>query len=246
MVKSRENTHKEFEKRWISIKNELKEDSSIDLFQKVYLIYKERIDNRYFKPIELLRDHKDSSDGFGFSMVAILCTLIEFLQSTIDGRFDEKSYGNEFRFKYSILHSEGKIPYYGMVNENEDNEFVKFLKDLDSSFEKNPPYSNHYNSIAREFYSCIRCSLLHDACTRNNWIIREKSVDNSIFDNSNKDEKILYRNDFYTLIKNKVDVDMKEQFTADSEFRKKLLKKMDIIFETANYIDKDEIPFWWK
>jgi hypothetical protein len=150
-------------------------------------------------------------DGFGFSMVAILCSLIEFLQSTIDGKFDKKAYENEFNLKYSVLQNEKRITYYEVVNNNEDNEFVIFLKKLDSRFEKNPDYSAYYNSVAREFYECIRCAILHDACTRNNWIIREKSGDNSIFDISKKEEKILYRNDFYNIIKEKVKKDMKEQ-----------------------------------
>ena len=245
MEKSIKNTHKELKERWVCIKNELKEDSSVDLFLKVYLIYNERIDNRYFKPIELLRDHKDSSDGFGFSMVAILCSLIEFLQSTIDGKFDKKAYENEFNLKYSVLQNEKRITYYEVVNNNEDNEFVIFLKKLDSRFEKNPDYSAYYNSVAREFYECIRCAILHDACTRNNWIIREKSGDNSIFDISKKEEKILYRNDFYNIIKEKVKKYMKEQFVENKEIRKNLFKKMDIIFETANYNKFEDIPFWW-
>lgn len=242
MGKSIKNTHKEFKEHWISIKDKLKENSSVATLEEVYLIYNKRIDNRYFKPIKLLRDHEDSSDGFGFSMVAILCSLIEFLQSTIDGKFHQLSYEEEFKYKYETLVNNGAIDYYGKAGRDE---FIKFLKELDSRFKEKPGYKTNFDSVAEEFYSCIRCSLLHDACTRNNWIIREESCDDSIFDISNKEEKILYRNNFYKLIKNKVEVDMKKQFASDSGFRKNLLKKMDVIFETAIYDSTDEIPFWW-
>lgn len=242
MTRAKNNTHKELKKRWATIKQNLSEDSVLGI-EDVYNIFFERIENRYFKPIELLRDSEDSCDGFGFSMVAILCTLIEFLQSTIDGKFHQQSYEEEFKCKYKTLVNRGFINYYGNGGRNE---FVIFLKDLDSRFEEKSGYITNFDSVAEEFYSCIRCSLLHDACTRNNWIIREKSVDDSIFDNSNKEEKILYRNDFYTLIKNKVEVDMKGRFFDDQGFRRNLLKKMDIVFETANYSNNDKIPFWWK
>ncbi|MFM9826826.1 hypothetical protein [Flavobacterium sp.] len=243
-MENKRNTHKEFKERWIFIKNELKEYSSVDLFQKVYLIYNERIENRYFKPIELLRNNKDSCDGFGFSMVAISCSLIEFLQSTIDGKFDKLSYKNEFMSKYPILVSEGLIDYYGGKS---GDEFVKFLKELNSRFKEKSNYISNFDSVAKEFYKCVRCTLLHDACTRNNWIIREESDDDTIFDNSNKEEKILYRNNFYELIKNKVNFEMRDQFLDkdNTELRKNLLKKMDVIFETANYGKKEDIPFWW-
>lgn len=241
MTRTKNNTHRELMKRWVDVKKDLSEGSVLGI-EEVYSIYFERIENRYFKPIELLKSHDDSIDGYGFSMVAILCTLIEFLQSTIDGKFDKLSYGNEFLEKYPILASEGLIGYYEGTG---GDEFVKFLKELNPRFKEKPNYKCYFDSVAKEFYKCVRCTLLHDACTRNNWIIREKSGDNSIFDISNKEEKILYRNDFYGIIKEKVKKDMKEQFVEDEKIRKNLFKKMDIIFETANYSKKEEIPFWW-
>lgn len=241
MIRAKNNTHKELKERWITVKQNLSEDSDFGI-EEVYSIYFERIDNRYFKPIELLKKHDDSTDGYGFSMVAILFTLIEFLQSTLDGKFDKQSYKNEFAEKYAILVREGLIGYY---EGKSGDEFVKFLKELNPRFKEIPNYKCHFDSVAKEFYKCVRCPILHDACTRNNWIIREKSGDNSIFDISNKDEKILYRNDFYDIIKEKIKKDMKEQFVENKEIRKNLFKKMDIIFETANYSKKEEIPFWW-
>lgn len=243
MTKTKNNTHRELKKRWVAVKKDLSEGSDFGI-EEVYSIYFGRIENRYFKPIELLRDRKDSCDGFGFSMVAILCTLIEFLQSTLDGKFDKQSYKNEFTEKYPILVSESLIGYY---EGKSGDEFVKFLKELNPRFKEIPNYKCHFDSVAKEFYKCVRCPILHDACTRNNWIIREESDDDSIFDNSNKEEKILYRNNFYELIKNKVNCEMRDQFLDkdNAELRKNLLKKMDVIFETANYSKKEDIPFWW-
>lgn len=241
MIKTKNNTHRELKERWIDVKKHLSENSVLGI-EEVYNIYFERIENRYFKPIELLKIRDDSTDGYGFSMVAILCTLIEFLQSTIDGKFDKQSYKNEFTEKYPILVSEGLIGYY---EGKSGDEFVKFLKELNPRFKEIPIYKCHFDSVAKEFYKCVRCPILHDACTRNNWIIREKSENNLIFDISDSKVKILYRNDFYDIIKEKVKKDMKEQFIEDKEIRKNLFKKMDIIFETANYSKKEDIPFWW-
>lgn len=242
MERTKNNTHKDLKQRWIAIKENLSEDSVLGI-EEVYNIFFERIENRYFKPIKLLKSHDDSIDGYGFSMVAILCSLIEFLQSTIDGKFHKKTYGNEFRSKYQLLDSRNLLTYYQSGNSKKDNEFVNFLKELDLNFKINP--IGYYDSIAREFYDCVRCALLHDACTRNNWIIREKTEKKLIFDYSNSEGKILYRNNFFEKIYEKVNIGMREQFVKDLGFRKNLLKKMDIIFETANYCKKGNIPFWW-
>lgn len=190
MAKSIKNTHKELKERWETVKKDLNEDSSIDNWNEVYDIFTDRIENRYFRPSESLRDHISSIDGFGFSMVTILCTLIEFLQSTIDGRFEKRSNEVEYRDKYTLLLETGRLKFY---SNNGCNKFVWFLENLHSGFKDKPNSdSNHFNSVANEFYSSVRCALLHDACTRNNWIIKEKSIGGLIFDNSNREEKILY------------------------------------------------------
>lgn len=237
------NKHRDLKEEWIELKKDIvKTNLDEILWDKVFDIYCNRIKYRYFMPVEVLIKHENSKVGFGFSIVTILCSLIEFLQSSIDGCFDKKSYENEFKIKYKTLSNQGFINYYSY--EDDDNEFVKFLikKIPNANFEAKPIYTKHFKSVAREFYSCIRCSLLHDAVTRNNWIIREKS-NNLIFDNSNEKKKILYRNNFYEAIKNVVD----EMRNEESEvIRHNLLKKIDVIFETADYQTVEEVPFWWK
>jgi hypothetical protein len=46
--------------------------------------YRARLDLRYLNPIKILQDHGTFS-GEGFSIAAIQCSLIEFLESTIQG-----------------------------------------------------------------------------------------------------------------------------------------------------------------
>ncbi len=49
------------------------------------LFFRKRIETRYFEPIKLLQKHGDNK-GEGFSIVALQCSLIEFLASTRTGQ----------------------------------------------------------------------------------------------------------------------------------------------------------------
>jgi len=46
--------------------------------------FRPRLELRYFSAIKLLQEH-GTSQGEGFSILAIQCTLIEFLEATIQG-----------------------------------------------------------------------------------------------------------------------------------------------------------------
>src|SRR5712692_10620294 len=46
--------------------------------------FRPRLDLRYLNPIKLLQEH-GTFQGEGFSILAIQCTLIEFLEATIQG-----------------------------------------------------------------------------------------------------------------------------------------------------------------
>ncbi len=48
------------------------------------LFFRKRVETRYFEPIRLLQEH-GGNKGEGFSIVALQCSLIEFLASTRDG-----------------------------------------------------------------------------------------------------------------------------------------------------------------
>jgi len=66
---------------WYAFKDRLQKEPSRELWEQAFREYfRERLKLRYLDPIEILLAC-DARTGEGFSIVAILCTLIEFLES---------------------------------------------------------------------------------------------------------------------------------------------------------------------
>jgi hypothetical protein len=131
-----------------------------------------RIETRYLEPIKSLQQLK-RNEGEGFSIVAIHCTLIEFLESTLQGT----------RYRY-VRNDKDLKP-------NEYNKsapvFINFLA-------TRSPFNKCFDqTLAKDFYEKVRCSLLHEARTRE-WKILANSSIGSMIDPINK---IIYRNDFH-------------------------------------------------
>ncbi len=134
--------------------------------------FHQRLSLRYLEPIRVLQDH-GTFQGEGFSIVAIQCTLIEFLASTVEGK--------NYRFR-----RKGDPPLGPYEYSNSCDLFVTFLA-------ARQPFQNVFDSVlARDFYAGVRCGLLHEARTKNGWTIWAKSPSGTIIDGG---QKIVYRND---------------------------------------------------
>lgn len=134
--------------------------------------FRPRLVLRYLDPIKILQDN-GTYQGEGFSIAAIQCTLIEFLESTAQGltyRFHRNS-DKLGPFEYS---SSKRI-------------FITFLC-------KRKPFSKIFDETsALDFYEGVRCGLLHEAQTKNGWKVRAKSSDNAI---ANVKKRVVYRDGF--------------------------------------------------
>jgi len=136
--------------------------------------FHERLRTRYLAPIEVLR-HIPDKNGEGFSIVAIQCSLIEFLGSTLQG----KCYRHSSELK-------GEKPGEHEYCDSKDM-FVAFLASA-------VPFKSTFSRrLAREFYTGVRCGLLHEARTKNGWTITVRSGLSSIVDVSNPKNKIVHR-----------------------------------------------------
>jgi hypothetical protein len=68
--------------------------------------------------------------------------------------------------------------------------FVTFLS-------KRQPFAKCFDErLAQDFYKNVRCGLLHEARTKNGWLIRAESPDGNIVDNK-EGKRILFRNNFH-------------------------------------------------
>ncbi len=171
---------------------------------------------RAFEPSSKRLFSYDDVNGEGFSIVAIQCTLIEFLASTIEG----KNYRHRGSRDASPL---GDYEYY-----NSSDMFVRFLSEQD-------PFRRYFDrDTAHDFYANVRCPLLHEARTRNGWTIwgftieigdslDHKPVFSAPIDPK---EKIIFRDNLQTLFLRFVD-EYGDKVTSDVTLQGAFLRKFD-------------------
>ena len=134
-----------------------------------------RLTERYLRPVEILRDVGQWS-GEGFAILTILCGIVEFLESTVQGvNYCHAGEGPPGVHEYS---SSSKL-------------FTSFLTER-------PPFAEKFDDeLAAQFYAHIRCGLLHEARTKGGWRIHAKSPNRSLVDRT---ERIVFRDDFLSAL----------------------------------------------
>jgi len=147
-------------KDWKVIREKLKQSPyDMNQWENAWDFFYHRIDSRYLEPIKRIKK-EDKYLGEGFSIMAILCSLIEFLETTWTGEVYKYKKPNKMNFEYS----------------NSKEKFISFLT-------QNPPFKDIFNKkLAREFYVNVRCGILHEAQTKKDWIIRIDNGEGKIFE----------------------------------------------------------------
>ena len=214
---------------WLALRERLirgDEDAWVAAFAD---FFKTRLELRYLHPIKLLQQH-GTLQGEGFSIAAIQCSLIEFLESTAKGLrkrcinpswifqrppSEKRSFpmackisdlwslilaahpcaaGNAEYFSVSLNYryiAKGqKLRPYEYSNSKEL--FVAFLRTRE-------PFSETFNEddTARDFYTSVRCGLLHEARTKNGWKVWAGSEEGPV---ANVPSKTLYRDGFQSAL----------------------------------------------
>ena len=190
---------------WKEIRHELDQDfRGIEIWGKAYSFLEERLNSRYFKPIEDIKQN-DDRNGEGFAIVTILCSLIEFLETTWSGEV----------YRYCKDHELNQFEY-----NRSKKKFISFLT-------SKPPFKNIFSEdLATKFYVNVRCGLLHEAATKSNWIIR---VDNeSIMYELRSGENVIDRNLFEGSIKEFITFYRSELFKSDM-LKLAFIRKMNSI-----------------
>lgn len=134
--------------------------------------FRRRLELRYLHPIQVLQENGTFS-GEGFSIVAIQCTLIEFLESTAQGT----------NYRYARRGATlGSYEY-----SSSQDVFTAFLRNRQ-------PFSTIFDApSAQDFYVGVRCGLLHEARTKNGWRVWAESEDGRAVDVG---ARIVFRDDF--------------------------------------------------
>jgi len=191
--------------------------------------YDHRLKVRYFEPMGRM---EKIAQGEGFSLATIHCVLIEHFASITQGKIHNfKANGNSPKYEYKLS----------------SHHFQDFLKD-------SPLFKEFFSSKAgtpkfdtKDFYSNVRCALLHDACTKNNWRINTlscgyKNPDKKILTLESGGVKRLFR-DILTIKLSKFLNNYKDDLKANRKLRLYFARKLDHLCE----IKPDPTNFdWWK
>jgi hypothetical protein len=164
--------------------------------------FQTRLTLRYLHPIKVLQDN-GTFRGEGFSIVAIQCSLIEFLESTAQGT----------TYRY-LRRGEALAPH---EYSSSRDVFVAFLKDR-------MPFSATFDETsAQDFYVGVRCGLLHEARTRNGWRIWAKGPAQTV---ANVSERIVYRDNFQQALLEYIQ-DYGEKLQHDERLQQAFVYKFD-------------------
>ena len=225
---------------WIYKREVLKESYEInndwlDVIEK----FKTRIENFYFKPIDIIKEPKELN-GEGFTILTIQCALIEMFSAFKYGKIHNHYKRTEKPFYEYKLSKECFIPFLHteLIFENH------FYRIEDGKKLINQPFS------AIEFYNNVRCGLMHEARTKGNWTINAKKKYKG-------DEIIFISND---ILKNNISIDrsilnkrLKEYFTdylnkisenpqEGNHLRRLFARKIDHLYEIPTDAKNFE---WW-
>lgn len=222
---------------WQNLRLKLKDKSLLTTeWDETIKILKERVTERYFEPIQILINNSKDK-GEGFTILTVECALIEFLATLKDGRIYKRGKA-----------STDQCYYYSMSAKIYGN-FLKSAPIFENYFFHKDKTSPRFNR--HDFYVNVRCALIHEAQTKNNWEIRifkNKRADlqnTIIFDIDRKGKKVIYRSALNTKLNDYFvhfcDIELKQQTQVGRTLRKFLARKIDHIAE----IQPDK-SFWWE
>lgn len=169
-----------------------------------------RLTDRYLNPIKSIKQ-EGGYTGEGFSIMTIICSLIEFLETTYQGknyRFRRNSDPPLGQFEYSFS---GQI-------------FIDFLT-------TRSPFNTQFDApTSQDFYKNIRCGLLHEARTNGNWTIRGNSGNKTLIKKA-PTETIIYRDDFYDALVEFINVTYKRDLASSTDRKEAFIRKYDRLCE---------------
>ena len=194
------------DKDWFALKAGLQSKPSQDLWDSAFRnFYRERIDTRYLYPIASI---PDKQNGEGFAIVALFCSLIEFLESC------EKGHNFHLVPKAQLLPNEYNQP-------EASGYFKNFLKTREPFKTLIPP------ALVDSFYSDVRCALLHEARTKGTWFISSEASAGVLVSQS-ASRITLFRRQLVPALE-KYFVDYRKRLLNDSNTQQAFIRKFDFL-----------------
>lgn len=171
-------------REWNECLKKLDGASTVQDWEYAFSFFNDRITTRYLNPIKKILD-MSLSTGEGFAVVNLQCSLIETIESFYNGWIHNHPY-------YLLNGLKAKCPWDERTNLLNKHIFISFFKYRITLADQ--------NIEGGDFFHNIRCGLLHETQTKNGWVIKSRNPSTNVFFIKNKNEKIIYRNNFQTAI----------------------------------------------
>ncbi len=196
---------------WNAMKASLADFNNTNLWTTAYNdFYITRLNDRYLNPIKSIKQG-GCYTGEGFSIMTIICSLIEFLETTYQGinyRYRRKGDPPLGQYEYGVS---GHI-------------FINFLC-------TRTPFNLQFDTQnADDFFKNIRCGLLHEARTNGNWTIWGSSGNGTLI-NKTANETIIYRDDFSEALHKFINTQYKADLLSSVDRKEAFIRKFDKLCE---------------
>lgn len=198
----------EWKKQRLKLLKSVVEDTTANSeWKSAFNLLYTRIETRFLNPIDWILE-KQHNAGEGFSIVALQCILIEFLEAFYQGKiFTASSEPKEFEY----------------------NSSKKLFRDF---LMKREPFSKYFtsNASADGFYDNIRCGLIHEAATKKTSRINNAPTHKMLvkFEENDPSNMRIYRENFYKAIRDYIET-YKSKLLSEKELKINFIRKFDNI-----------------
>lgn len=208
-------------------------------WEKVINLFRQRIEHFYFDPIESILAPQ-SKKGEGFSILTLQCALIEmfaaFRTGTIYNRNKPRTGGLAFEYKSSSQRFIGFLYSENIF----ENHFYIIKPNGDKRI--NYPYD------ANDFYDKVRCGLMHEARTKEDWRItanpKKASGKNVFIGIDSEKQKVIHRSKLHDSMKSyfeKYLLELRDSNNQGKQLRRFLGRKLDHLHS----LPRDLAYEWW-
>lgn len=227
---------------WTKIREKLNQTYKYDItWEQAIGLFNKRLKRKYFDPVQLIINGK-TLKGEGFTIVTVQCALIEMFAAFRQGKIfnhNKTSSSPKYEYKESQKMFTSLLRTATIFQDNFWKLNSKNKKVIDQ------PYN------ASDFYKYVRCGLMHEARTKDNWHItatpssKKVKTEKKFIVTDNGKIKIYRTVLHYRLLEYLTEYSGElRQDTTDGKFlRKNFARKLDHLFD----FQQDPSNYdWWK
>jgi hypothetical protein len=226
---------------WAKIRKKLNQTYIFDeTWEEAILLFNRRLNRKFFDPVQLIINGK-TLKGEGFAIVTVQCALIEMFAAFRQGKIFNHNRRTSDSPKYE--YNESKKMFTSLLRT------VSIFQDnfWQLNSKNKPVIDKPYN--AKEFYESVRCGLMHEARTKENWHItatpltKSAKTEKRFIVTENGKIKIYRTVLHYRLLEYLTDYsnELRNHTKESEKMRKHFARKLDHLFDFKS----DTALTWW-